>query len=313
MMFQQLSRSAFMAFLMIGLGACWGDAKRRPADLYEPTDALAFLPDRPCTPPTPVQARRTALALEVLGEFSRHADIYDGALNVFGRPRNAEDLGPGEIFCVSESQKDEVARLSVAADAWRGLVGMTKLEVAFQLGPRDPVIVSSIARIAFEDRAIEDSYSSDIRPFARTVLASFGATAAPWREQALSRMSEDGSLGTSAAQVAAASGDPEAVARVAALLQAAVDDEPADEAISVEAREHITELAFALGAAREKARPYTPIVLGLLNREFTIGSHFGALELTPTSMCRVLRAIGGPEAEAAINGPLCQADWHKWP
>ena len=126
-------------------------------------------------------------------------------------------------------------------------------------------------------------------------------------------MSGKDSLGTSAAQVAAASGDPEAIRQVAALLQKAVEAEPADEAIGIKQGVRIRELAFALGAAREHARPYVPMVIELLNRNFTIGSHFGALELAPTSMCRVLAAIGGREAEAAITGPQCKEDWHKGP
>ena len=275
--------------------------------------ALEFLPDRPCVAMTPSQEHRAALALEVLGSFSRQASIYDGAIDVFGRPRDAEALSPGAIYCVSESDKEAIARLTVQAGAWQGLVGMSYLKLAFQLGPRDPAIVEAVSRHAFEDRPIPESAFEDTRPLARSVLASFGTPARPWRDQALAQMSEDNSLGTSAAQVAAASGDQEAIRQVAALLQKAVDAEPLDKPIGIEGGLRITELAFALGAARERARPYAPMVIGLLNRDFTIGSHFGALELAPTSMCRVLSAIGGSDADEAIRGPRCQEDWHKWP
>lgn len=275
--------------------------------------ALEFLPDRPCVAATPMQERRVALALEVLGSFSRHASIYDGAVDVFGHPRDAEAFGPGDIYCVSDADKDQVARLTVGADAWRGLVGMSKLKLAFQLGPRDPVIVQSVGRHAFADRPIEESIFQDTRVLARSVLASFGTEARPWLTQAMRQLSAKDSLGTSAAQVAAASGDPKAIRRVADVLRGAVDAEPKGQAISIEAGARITELAFALGAAREHARPYTPMIIELLNRDFTIGSHFGPLELAPTSMCRVLSAIGGDDAEAAIQGERCQENWHKWP
>ena len=297
--------------LLALLSACGRGADRESYSTK--LNALEFLPDRPCVPMTPSQANRAALALEILGSFSRHASIYRGAMDVFGRPRDAEDFFPGEIYCVSEGDKEKIARLTVKADAWRGLVGMSQLKLAFQLGPRDPVIVQAVGNLAFEDRPIEESIFEDIRPLARSVLASFGTVAGPWREQALAQMAADDSLGTSAAQVAAASGDPEAIRQVAALLEATVDAEPPDEAIGMAATPRVTELAFALGAARAAARPHAPMIVRLLNRDFTIGSHFGALELAPTSMCRVLRAIGGPEADAATRGPRCQEDWYKGP
>lgn len=301
--------AAMIGALYLLLGGC----NDRPEPYSTNLNALEFLPDRPCVAMTPTQEHRAALALEVLANFSRHASIYDGAIDVFGRPRDAEDLFPGEIYCVSEGDKDKIARLTAKADAWRGLVGMSYLKLAFQLGPRDPVIVQAVGRHAFENRPIAEGIFADTRPLARSVLASFGTVARPWRDQALAQMSADDSLGTSAAQVAAASGDPEAIRRVADLLQKAVDAEPKDKAIGIKKGLRITELAFALGAAREQARPYAPMVIRLVNRDFTIGSHFGALEMAPTSMCRVLSAIGGSDAEAAIRGPRCREDWYKWP
>lgn len=302
---------AMIGVAILSLGACGQDDK--DGSVLGPADATIFLADRPCIPPTPDQARRTELALAVLRDFSRHASIYRGAMDVLGRTRDAENFFPGEHFCVSEDDLAETARLTVEAGAWRGLVGMSHLTLAFRLGPRDPAIVDAVAATAFVDRPIEDGPYSDIRPRARAVLASFGTSAAPWRDQAMAGIAEKGSLGTSAAQVAAASGDPAAVAEVARRLQVAIDAEPSNKAIGVKAGERIRELAFALGAAREQARPRVPMLVALLNRDFTIGSHFGALELAPTSLCRVLRAIGGPEADAATRGPRCRGDWYRAP
>ncbi len=301
--------AATIGLLCMALGGCKG----RSEPYSSRPSALEFLPDRACVAMTPDLKRRAALALEVLDNFSRHASIYAGAVDVFGRPRDAENLGPGEVYCVSESEKDRIARSTVNAGAWRMLVGTSYLRLAFQLGPRNPDIVQAVGRHAFVDRPIEEGITKDTRPLARSVLASFGTAARPWRDQAMAEMSADDALGTSAAQVAAASGDQEAIRQVAALLQKAVDAEPPDEAIRINATGRITELAFALGAAREQARPYAPMLIELLNRDFTKGSHFGALELAPTSMCRVLSAVGGSDAEAAIRGPRCEGDWHKWP
>lgn len=310
-----LWRSVFSAGVACFLLSACGDTSAPAANLSysQKLKALEFLPDRQCVAMTPLQERRAALALEVLGSFSRHASIYNGAVDVFGHPRDAEDFSSREVYCVSETDKNTVARLTVSADAWRGLVGKSKLHLAFQLGPRDPVIVESVGRHAFFERPIQEHIFEDTRVLARSVLASYGTQARPWLGEAMRQMSADDSLGTSAAQVAAASGDPRAIRQVAALLRRTVDAEPQDQAISIKAGGRITELAFALGAAREHARPYTPLVIELLDRDFTIGSHFGALELAPTSMCRVLSAIGGDDAEVALKGRRCEEDWHKWP
>jgi len=313
-MTRKLRRTATTAgALFLALTACGRDTTERDAPFSFKLDALNFLPDRPCSPMTPIQARRAELALGVLGTFPRHAAIYQGAIDVFGRPIDADPLPPREVYCVSEADRNAVASLTVEADAWRGLVGRSYLDLAFQLGPRHPAIVESVGRHAFEGRPIAEGPVEDTRVLARSVLASFGPAARPWRDVALAQMSSEDSLGTSAAQVAAASGDADAIRQVVDLLLQAIAAEPADEAISITATPRITELAFAVGAAREHARPYVSVIVGLLNREFTIGSHFGALELTPTSMCRVLSAIGGEEAEAALKGPRCQDDWHKRP
>lgn len=298
------------------IGAVWlllAGCADRPEPYRHELTALKFMPDAPCVEMTPEEARRSALALEVLESFSTHASIYRGAVDVFGRPRDADPSATGEIYCVPENTKHQIARLTVQAGGWRGLVGTSYLNLAFQLGPRDPAIVQAVGRHAFADRPIEEGIFEDTRPLARSVLASFGTAASPWRDQAMAEMSADDALGTSAAQVAAASGDADAIRQVAALLRKATNAEPEGEAIRIEAVPRITELAFALGAAREQARPYAPMLIRLLNRDFTIGSHFGALELAPTSMCRVLAAIGGSEAEAAIKSPRCKEDWHKWP
>lgn len=291
-----------LAALVLASGGCSATANEEPKQFE--MDASYALPDQTCEPMTAVDEQRAGLALEVMSNFPRHAPIFSGAMDVFGNPQN---LGAKLPFCVSASLKDEVTKRTVTASAWNwGLPGLTRLALANELGPRDPSIVQDVASAAFLNRPIEEGPFSDIRPKARSVLASFGVAARPWREQSLSSMNGDDSLGTSAAQVAAASGDSEAIDQVAALFRETLDRVPAQGAVPVAKGERLVELAYALGAAGPQARSHVATLIRFLNRDVEHGSHFGILELPPEEVCRVLEAIGGQEAIESARGPRCQ-------
>ncbi len=290
-----------LAVIVLASGGC--SATDQEVERFE-MDASYALPDRTCAPMTVVDEQRAKLALEVMTSFPRHSPIFDGAMDVFGHPQNLRDPLP---YCVSTQMKDEVTKRTIAASAWnRGLPGLTRLALANELGPRDPSIVQDVASAAFLNMPIEEGPFFDIRPKARSVLASFGTAAGPWREQALSSMNSDDSLGTSAAQVAAASGDSEAIDQVAALFRETLDREPTNGAVPVAKGERLVELAYALGAAGPQARSHVPTLIRFLNRDVEYGSHFGILELPPKGVCRVLEAIGGQDAIESARGPRCQ-------
>ena len=294
--------TAWIVAIMLATGSCSDATDEKPPVLL--MDANYALPDPTCEPMTAADERRADLALQVMTDFPRHASIYTGAMDVFGHPQNLDDA---VRYCVSSDLKDEVVTRTMAAEAWSwGLLGLSRLALANELGPRDPSIVHAVARAAFWNSPIDEGPFSDIRPKARSVLASFGVAAAPWKRQALSAMNAKDSMGTSAAQVAGASGDPDAINQVAALFQRTLENAPSEGAIPAEAGNRLIELSLAMGVAGPQARSHVPVLITFLNRDVVKGSHFGLLEVPPKDVCRVLKAIGGPLAMQAVEGPRCR-------
>lgn len=291
------------------LGACSLPAAKD--DGQSATDAYAVADEDTCTPVSPQQRPRVAAALQVLNTFHDYDAVYEGAMEFFGYRRSLEDPEP---FCLDEDLKREITAATLNAKAWeRGLAGSAKLNLARQLGPRDERIVRYVARTAFHDRPVADIAFADVRPHARSVLASFGVAALPWRDEALATMNAKDSLGTSSAQVAAASRDGRTLAAVARLLETELGDGAG--VIRRQRANRTVELAYALGAAGEAARPYTGLLVRLLGRQVEDAAPpFGIIERAPSEVCRALVRIGGSEAERAIRSrPCAERPWSLIP
>ena len=223
-------------------------------------------------------------------------------------------FGLSDLACLSDEFKQRVADATLNAGAWDyGLAGSARLRLAGQLGGRDPKIVEDVAEVAFYPDPVAGVASSDIRPEARSVLASFGQIAAPWREPAMKLMHARDSLGTSAAQVAAASRDPEAVRAVADMLHRELQD-VGRKPIARKRAGQLVELAYALGAAGHVARPYIGTLVELLARDIeSAAPPFGIIERPPNEVCRAIQQIGGEEAEKALTGERCEEPWSLSP
>ena len=141
------------------------------------------------------------------------------------------------------------------------------------------------------------------------VLAGLGAQAVkPWTQRALAEMSASDQLGTGAAQIAAASGEPEALAKVERLMADLLAATPRTKAIPRETRNRLYELAYGLGMAGEQAQPYAAPVTDLLSREVESWvPPFGMIALKPARMCAVARQIGGQIAATARTKDFCRA------
>jgi hypothetical protein len=252
------------------------------------------------------ESDRAELALQVIEKFPKHYEIYDSAMAVFGKY--------DEGSCFPEPMKNRLAEATLRAGVWGyGWPGLTRLAVAQQLGPRDPKIIEDVARAAFHSAPLDHQGSTDIRPHARAVLASFGAAAAPWREPALKLMNSEDSLGTGAAQVAAASRDPAAVSAVAGLLSQGLKAGPG-KVIKRERAQRLVELGYALGAAGETAQPWVGSLIELLNRDVeSLAPPFGVIERPPNEICRALNRIGGIPAQQALQSERCKRPWFLLP
>jgi hypothetical protein len=291
---------------LLWLSACSPQPSQTETRRVTEGDAIADAP--PCTPVSDQQRPRVDAALRVLMEFHDYDDVYDGAMMFFGRRRSLEDQEP---FCLDEALKRDITTATLAAKTWdRGLAGIAKLELARQLGPRDGRIVRYVAQTAFYGQPVADIGFSDLRPQARSVLASFGVAAAPWREAALGSMDAKTSLGTTSAQVAAASRQPAAVTAVADLLA-----QELSRAHGVIGREHakrLVELAYGLGAAGEAARPHIKLLTRLLDRKVQSSAPpFGVIERSPSEVCRAIAWVGGPEADRTLASAKCAE--RPWP
>lgn len=288
------------------VSACTGSAQQ-VEDWKEPSRATAVAIDERCRPMTMAESNRAELALRVLQSFRRSEEMFDAAMGVFA-------YHDGDKPCLPETLKQQIAQATLQAGVWdRGFAGSIRLALAQQLGGRDPKIVEDVVRAAFHTEPVDDRGFSDLRPEARSVLASFGRSAAPWRVEALRLMHARDVLGTSAAQVAAASGDPSAIEAVARLLREELRSETGA-TIERNRAKLLVELAYALGSAGEAARPWVGVLIELLNHDVeSLAPPFGVIERPPNEVCRALRRIGGVEAERALQGERCEEPWFLLP
>ncbi|KSB87578.1 hypothetical protein AS593_19455 [Caulobacter vibrioides] len=298
------------------------DEERRLAELNQSHRAgrwPAWLERAPCRPKTEAEQAQSQLALNVLETFDVDENpMQRAAVQHFGhrwsqrrgeRPEDeASEPCPPPLEMV-----DRVAAAAVRARIFsRPFLYEDSLALAEQLGPRDPAIVQAVARSAFSDSEIPaDLPRTDIRPYARLVLAQMGsAEVQPWKARALAQMSAKDQMGTGAAQVAAASGDPAALARVEALMNGLLAGVPNNKPVPRDTRDRLYELAFGLGMVGEIAQPYAAPVEALLSRQVeSWAPPFGMIERDPVTLCLAARRIGGKVAAAADAKSFCKAPY----
>jgi hypothetical protein len=177
-----------------------------------------------------------------------------------------------------------------------------ELKLFARLPKRNPNIVKAVGQSAFNNTPQESDLfrSRDIRPYARTVLAAFGKEATDFSAIAYQQMSAADSLGTGAAQVAAASGHPDALPRIRKMMEDLIASVPADKALPYAVRNRLYELSYAIYFSGEGAKEYAAPIKAIMTR--TVQSWappFGMVEIRPKRMCRLLEHIEGP---AAIQG-----------
>jgi hypothetical protein len=290
-------------------------ARKARSDLLDESNVRQPLWARwPCRGATPDEQRQHRTALEVLEVFdaSRWNQLQRGAVHHFAYPgAQRRDLRSDHHPCPPTELYPEVAAAAVKAGIFgHPFLGEAEIALAQQLGPRDPSIVGAVARTAFHEQPIPGSISrDDQRPHARLVLAEFGAAARPWAGQAMAQVSANDQMGTGAAQVAVAGGEPRALAMVQAFMEQILSATPKDKPLPIRARNRIFELTFALGMAGEQAQPYAAPLIELLDRKVqSWAPPFGLIELSPGYACIVAERIGGGVAEIARANHSCQAE-----
>jgi hypothetical protein len=309
------------AFLVVGVGAFaagWvtNESARRANSRLDNSEVgmtrapLWATPGR-CREASAEEQHQHRLALEVLEVFDTDwlNALQTGAVRHFAHPWRQRIGGPRESFpCPPIELHDAVTRAAIKAKVFaRPFLYEDGISLAEQLGPRDPQIVDAVARTAFHEILIpDDPFGTDLRPYARLVLAEFGSPAKKWAGQALAQLSANDQLGTGAAQIAVAGGEPRALPAVQNLMAHILTITPVGKPIPRKSRNQLYELAFALGMAGEDAQPYGAPLIQLLDR--TVESWappFGMVHLQPARMCAVAEHIGGNVALAARTKAYC--------
>lgn len=260
------------------------------------------------------------LALKVLQTFPRFSLMNNAAVKHFGRDQYRHvDLRTTRL-CTPVEFYDAILEWALGNREFAPpVLRADQLRLARALGPRDPQIIEAVARTAFASEANTTEYpelKQDIRSLARTTLAEFGASAAPWSEQAYRSINADDALGTSAAQIAAATDYPGALEKTSKLLETILEQNPKDP-IPVVPYRRFSELAYAVVRAGPAARPYAgPIIKILLHRKVEDrGYPFGIVSVSPRGMCPLLQLIGGSDAEKALSQAeeVCAGRQIVWP
>lgn len=207
-----------------------------------------------------------------------------------------------DFVCFPDDIYERVSKSAPLQKEIRHRVADDELRLFMRLPKLNPHIIDAIGRTAFNEHPQRSEHfrERDIRPYARTVLAGTGQQAAAFSATAFQQMSSDDSLGTGAAQIAAATGHPEALSRIRKMMQDLLSSVPAEKPIPYSARNRFYELAYAVYFSDDAGREYiAPIKAFMTRKVYSWAPPFGMIELQPKRMCRLLERIEGP---ASIQG-----------
>ena len=270
---------------------------------WELANALPPFAPSTCVPPN---ARERSLldlaasAIEQVGEDNPNwLDI--GAQKYLARHQFRSEGGLRRVAVCTPD--DILRRVAVAFDIRKGFgkgrLVEYQLELAARLPVRNRYIVEAVGKSAFSVQVQESDIfkQRDIRPYARTVLAGFGGEAKAFQVIAYEQMSIEDSLGTGAAQVAAATGHPDALPRIGRMMQNALAAIAADKVVPRATRDRLYELAWAIYFSGDAGKAHTKPIHTMMQRKVqSWAPPFGMVELQPKRLCGVLARIEGSDS-----------------
>ena len=297
---------------MITIGViCSSCSYRSPETAIRPAPTLAqAIPGQgadafiPCVAPNANEQVMLGLAAKAMEMDQDHGinplDIGAQRLladPIFGHAGSTQD----DIVCVPTEILSRVSDVLAKRHGFAGRLVEYQLNLARKLPPGNSYVIDSVGNAAFSNvkQPSELFPGTDIRPYARTVLASFGRAASKFGSIAYKEMSDTTSLGTGAAQVAAATGQPQALAKIATMMEAILSSVPQNRSIPDEKRIRILELSWAIYFAGDAGKAYTKPMHDAMRRKYQSSAPpFGTLELPPYDLCPLLANI---ESEAAMR------------
>lgn len=301
---------SFLAYL-------WG---RSSVDCTIPLESRSSLPSqllrqKHCQPPTPIDIEQANLAAEVLGKADADYSLLFGAEKFLanGPFHIGRSFRPGDLngICLPHDIFARVARSESVIQGFvpSGNLDEIQLRLAAWFSEPDPKVITSVAASAWLAPAKPTRMPRvDLRPVARTVLAGFGRTAAaPYAERAFREMSGDDSLGTGAAQIAAAAGYPGALSRIEFMMTELLRTTPADAPVPYIAKHHFYELAYALYYAGSDGLAHLAPVRQIMKRSvITLAVEFGHIPTQPRQMCALLDLMEGKDKSEAHQYDYCR-------
>lgn len=208
------------------------------------------------------------------------------------------------------------ARVAAAyvGKSMKGRFDHYEVELASRMQSPPTEVVDAVARVAFDPRPVIDDgidgqVKGDIRPIARTVLAGFGSESARYANTAFEQISSESSIGTGAAQVAAAGGHSEALSRIDSLMNELLATIPDDKPIPLATRDRLYELAWGIYFSGESAKDHVAPLIKLMGRRVqSWAPPFGMVSSHPKRMCEVLSKIYADAERVKSDFPYCADD-----
>lgn len=254
-----------------------------------------------CVPPNEreLQILQTAANAISLDDRSQSNFLSIGAMQVLGYGLYSRNSKTSWRICTPEKILDQVG----SALAVYGLTEARPSEYAIQLAVQLPnpsdLVIQQVGNVAFNASKQHSDLlrQQDIRPMARSALARFGARAVAFSDVAVREMNSRSSMGTGAAQVAAATGHPAALPWITREFNELLGGVPTKAAIPIDTRDRLLELAWAIYFAGDAGRSSAVAIHRLMAKKVeSRAPPFGIVEIWPKSFCRVLELIEGRSA-----------------
>jgi len=255
-----------------------------------------------CIVPTKSEEERYQLAVQILeSEGKRFSSLDLGAIKFLAHGIYRKTADKTQAVCAPARIYQRASSAISARNLFYGRTQEYHLKLASKINNPAEYIVETVAKTAFSSSVHIDK-NKDMRPLARSVLASFGPKAKEYSELAFKQMSAYDPLGTGAAQIAAATGHPKALPNIQRLMYKILETQ---KPISRLERQRFYELAYALLVAEHTAVDYTAPIHEFMTRDFADWI------LPPKEMCKVLVTINNMDRCVVSDYDYCKIGTSK--
>ncbi len=309
-----MKKFLIVAFIAISSIASYALGRNYKPDLWLEASLPAHLTHGRCREATAHEVRVFERAVEILETFER-GDGYSlvlGATQFLAHGLTRDVGGNGFPVCPPAGIYERTFNALNTNDGLLfGRPVETEMALMHKLQHHPQRLVQQVAMVAFNTQPEGGEMGfippHDIRPLALSALAASGPEALPWRDQAMNQTNADSALGTGAAQVAVAAGHPEALRRVADLMEVILKAVPEDAAIPEGPMTRLEELAYAISLGGDDARRHVGLIKRAMQHKVRGASmHYGILEVDPVAFCYVLWRIEGKQSPAAGEFKYCR-------